>query len=201
MNLLDYLYNQSLPKVYRDRDSIYKQLHRYLSAIFVDGYTPVQQDTELITDLLDPQRCPEDLLQFFYMSFGLTYFNDIDPIYHRRLLENLGGIIQRRGTYSCIHFLARAVTGADISVLYSRDPEDNSRIITVSVICKSRDQLDRLDVEIGVLGRFLKDYVPYYINIVVEGVIDVATLTYARNDVIVPSVSFDYVIHQNPNQP
>ena len=196
--LLDYVYN-SLPQTYVRMDEPSTTLYRYLSAIIEGGYASVLQDSENLSNLLDPQKCPEEFLQFFYRSFGLTYFPDIAPIYHRRILENLGGIIQRRGTYSCISFLARAVTGTTVGLEYYRDPVDNHRVLRVIVICDSLDQLERLDTEIEVLSRFLRDYVPFYITeILVEGVVNVATVQDTRNDIVVASASFDYKVQHKP---
>lgn len=198
MNLLDHIYN-CFPKIYREEDEADKYLYRYLSAIIAGGYGHVLKDSEHLTDLLDPQRCPESLLQFFYRSFGLTYFPDIDPIYHRRVLSNLGGIIQRRGTYSCINFLVRAITGASAKSIYVR--EGGERKLTVQVICETLDQLNALSSEMGIMNRFLQDYLPFYINLFIEGVVDVSILSDTRNDIVIASTSTDYVIQQNPNQP
>lgn len=196
-SLVDYLYN-SLPQVYREEDNPSLYLFRYLSSLVEGGYGEVLKDSEGLTDLLDPLKCPEELLKYFYTSFGLTYYPDIDPIYHRRILSNLGGIIQRRGTYSCIHFLARAVTNTDVSLEYYREEVTNIRRVRITVICSSLSQLQALEKDTMVLTRFLKDYLPYYIDVEIKNIVQLNAFEDVRNDVVVSSASFDYTIRHTP---
>lgn len=193
MEVLNYLYN-NLPEVYRREDEPTKPLYRFLSSLAQGGFDEVSLDTTNLITLLDPLKCPDSLLKYFYTSFGLTYFPDIEPIFHRKILANLGGIIRRRGTHSCVHFLARAIMGTDIETAYSRDLEDNHRILTVTVICDTLEQVLILDTESEILQRFLTDYVPYYISVIVERTINVDTVSDTRNDVILPTVSVDYTM-------
>lgn len=199
--LFNYLHT-CLPKIYWDLDKD-TYLYRYLQALVEGGYADVLEDSKNLATLLDPQKCPDELLQFFYRSFGLTYFPDIAPIYHRRLLANLGGIIKRRGTYSCVEFLTQAISGTDVFSEYRREEIGGviRRHLILSVICTTLDQVNNLTTEIEILSRFIREYIPYYIYLTVQGNVTVNITEDTRNDVVVASTSFDYALKQDPNQP
>ena len=118
----DYLYYRKLPQVYRDMDRLQPNypLKRYLTSLVEGGFTDIITSSNDFLSLVDPERCPEEFLPYLCYSFGLEYFEDIDALYQRRLLSNIGELIRRRGTYSGVRFLIRSLTGLECQLSYSR---------------------------------------------------------------------------------
>lgn len=165
--LLTHLYYNKLPQVYREADRALKTypLKRYLSALVDGGYAELLTDINGIMDLIDPQKCPEEFLPYLCESFGLEYFEDIAPQYQRRFLSNIGEIIKRRGTYSCVRFLTRVLTGLNVELEYIRGEHDgvNGRHLIVTLLSETVEQLLNIDTSMAVVERYLKTQIPYYI--------------------------------------
>ena len=166
--LLSYLYYRKLPQVYRDMDSsmVTQPFYRYLSSLVEGGYSTVLAEVENLLDLIDPEVCPEEFLPYLSQSFGLDYFEDISPVYHRRFLSNIGEIIKRRGTYSCLRFLVRALTGLNVSFEYIRGEYKGvqGRHLIVNLLAETLEQLNDIDTSIFVVEQFLTTQIPYYIT-------------------------------------
>jgi len=165
--LLKHLYYNKLPQVYRDMDDKLKTrpLYRYLSSLIEGGYSEVIKDINNLLDLVDPEKCPEEFLPYLCRSFGLEYFEDIDPIYQRRFLLNIGEIIKRRGTHSCIRFLVRVLTGLDVELQYIRGEFEgnNGRHLIVTLLAETLEQVVNIDTSVFVVERYLQTQLPYYI--------------------------------------
>lgn len=165
--LLNHIYYKKLPQVYRDMDStVDYSLKRYLSAIVEGGYGELLQDINKTLELIDPQRCPEQFLPYLYNSFGFPYFEDIDPIYHRRFLSNIGEIIKRRGTYSCVTYLVRALTGLKVTLTYIEGEYDEveGNHLILNLVVSSIDGANNISTSVTVIERFLATQIPYFIT-------------------------------------
>lgn len=165
--LVDYLYYRKLPQLYRDADEGLGDfpLYRYLSAIIEGGYSLALNDINGLLDLVDPQKCPEDFLPYFCNSFGLEYFEDIDSVYQRKMLANIGEIVRRRGTYSCVRFLVRALTGMNVELEYIRGEYEGiqGRHLIITLLAESIDQINNMDTSRFVVERYVQTQIPYYI--------------------------------------
>lgn len=125
-DLLDFLYNRMLPSAYISEDSaIGSPFKRYLSALVEGGIEPLLKDTLDIMNLRDPQKCPSKYLPVLCENFGLPYFPDIDEKFQRKFLSNFMELNMRKGTSSCIEYLARELSGYDVEV----DSSDSDLVI------------------------------------------------------------------------
>lgn len=159
--LTHYLYEMKLPQVYRDKDSeLGYPLRRYLEALIELGSEGVVDDIngfDLLLDIFLPYLCA---------SFGLEFFKDIDKSYQRKFITNIGEIIQRRGTFSCIHFIIRVLTGlnAELSM--------QDTILKVALLARDLEEINNIDVSMAVVERHLKGHLPFYINPIFDSKID-----------------------------
>ena len=166
-DLLDYLYNRCLPGIYREEDAfIGKPLYRYLQSLILGGYNLAIQDIDNIIKLVDPETCPEQFFPTLYESFGLTYYPDVDMKYHRKFLMNYGELRRRKGTYSCIRFLVRVLTGMDVKLSYLRGEYNGQlgRHLIITLFADSVEELINIDTSVKVINNFLSMFVPYYIT-------------------------------------
>ena len=163
-DLINHLYYKKLPQIYRDMDTslMTKPFYRYLSALIDGGYAEALSDVDNLLDLIDPQKCPGEFLPMLCSSFGLTYFEDINPIYQRKFLQNIGEITRRRGTYSCVKFIAKVLTGLDVELGYERN--STGRHLTVMLLAKTLEDISNIDTSINVIARYIQTQIPYYIT-------------------------------------
>lgn len=174
--VVDYLYYNKLPNIYREKDSqIGFPFYRYLSAIFINGAGLALEDMERMINLIDPEHCPEEYLEFFFKSFGLPYYADIDVEYQRKFLANAGELIKRRGTYSCVRYLAKTLTGLDVDLRYLRGYNESGeygRYLYIDLLAKTVQQASKIDVSTFVIEKYIKFFIPYYITDVVTPVVE-----------------------------
>lgn len=168
---IDHLYYNKLPKVYRDYDSqIGLPLYRYLTALLDGGYGYILESINTLTDLFDPEVCPTECIPLLCKSFGLPYYSDIPEVYWRRLLANIGEIMKRRGTYSCIKYLIRVLSGLNVALSYKRGyNEDNTeygRFLIANISAEDVSNILNLDVTTRVIEKFIREFVPHYITTV-----------------------------------
>lgn len=163
--LLNHLYYNKLPQIYRDMDTslMTTPFKRYLSALIDGGYSEVLKDIDNLSNLVDPQKCPKEYLPLLCNSFGLTYFEDISPIYQRKFLQNIGEINHRRGTYSCVRFIAKVLTGLDVDLEYERT--STGRHLTVTLLAKTIDDVNNMETSKAVIARYIGTQIPYYITV------------------------------------
>ena len=165
--LLDLLYNRKLPQVYRDEDmKIGYPLKRYLESLIDGGFCGSITDIEGVMLLIDPENIPEKFFPYLYESFGLEYFPDIDIVYQRKFLMNIGELIRRRGTFSSVQFLIKVLTGLEAELSY----EGNT--LTIILSAKTMGQIDDIETSMMVINNFIKTQIPYYVNPVIESRID-----------------------------
>lgn len=170
--LLDHLYYKKLPQVYRDMDAMLKTypLKRYLASLIEGGYSEVLKDTDGILDLVDPEKCPSKFLPYLCESFGLEYFEDMDDTYQRRFLVNIGEILKRRGTYACVRYLVRVLTGLDVDLRYERGYNEDKygRWLFVELQGVNIDQILQIDTSIKVIERYVGTQIPYFITAILS---------------------------------
>lgn len=191
----DFMYYKKLPEIYRKLDlTTGKQLYRYLQALFEGGIAPLvnkfkyneehnPSDTEKINsggienlmELIDPENCPDSFLVYFCKSLGLDWFPDLattegqtHDYYNRTFLSHIGEIIKRRGTESCIKYIAKVLTGMEVDIRYSRDLAPNgdtrARILWVDVQAGNAEDIDKVNVKASIIRRYINSQIPYYIT-------------------------------------
>lgn len=192
------LYNK-LPAVYRQEDSDGGlPFYRYLQALVDGGFVNIIDGSNNLLDLLDPERCPEEVLPLFYKSVGLTYFKDIGVEYHRRFLSNFGALMKRRGTYRSIKYLVATLTGLDVDLTYERRYNNSdkhgtvSRDLTVKLIANTVEQVNKLPISMRVVERFISTQLPFYITVAVTADVEAEILEGTRYTGGVISYSCSY---------
>lgn len=177
-SLLDLLYNRKLPQVYRDEDKkIGYPLKRYLESLIDGGFCGSIEDIKGVMLLIDPENIPEKFFPYLYESFGLEYFPDIDTVYQRKFLMNIGELIRRRGTFSCVQFLIKVLTGLEAELSCNKDT------LTIVLSAKTLKQVEDIETSMRVIRNFIKTQIPYYINPVIESRIDTQ---------VIPSKSYSF---------
>lgn len=173
-DLFDYAYYRCTPVVYRtmDKQTDYS-LKRYLSALIFGGFSLSLDDVNNLLNLVDPELCPPEYLPLLYECFGLEYFPDVAVEYHRKLLLNYGELLRRKGTYSCVRFLAKILTGLDAKLSYLRgiyDDQDGRHLI-IDLQAHSMSEILSIDTSIYIIEQFIGLFVPYYITTHIIGTV------------------------------
>ncbi len=157
---------EKLPKIYREKDrELGFPLLRFISALVEGGLYELHKETTNILDLIDPEKCPDELFPYLCRSFGLEYFQDIDISYQRRFLANIGEIIRRRGTYACVRYMVSVLTGLDVELSYLRGNYNGQegRHLIVMVLAETIEAIRGIDVSVKVIERYLEGHIPFYI--------------------------------------
>lgn len=119
---LEYLYGR-LPTQWRLLDQEEGlPLYNYLKVIVYGGLEKNIDLANKFTELTDPVRCPSPFFPTLYESIGLKYDWGINEIYHRRVFQNIGELMRRRGSYNSIRYLIRVLTGMECNLDYQRSP-------------------------------------------------------------------------------
>lgn len=106
--------------------------------IFLDWFseclTKVQEDIENITDLIDPERCPKDLLWLLAETMGFRYEEKMLPAYNRLVLLYFMSMIYNRGSRTGM-LLAAETNLAQFNVIdyASEDKAYEDRLADTSV--------------------------------------------------------------------
>lgn len=170
-SLLDLLYYKKLPQIYRDEDKkLEYPLKRYLESLIDGGFCGSIEDIEGVMLLIDPETIPEKFFPYLYESFGLEYFPDIDVSYHRKFLMNIGELIKRRGTFSCVQFLIKVLTGLEAELSF----EDGN--LNIVLLAKTIGQVDNIETSMHIIGNFIKTQIPYFVTPVITSRIDSQTI-------------------------
>lgn len=165
--LLNHLYYNKLPQTYRDADKslMTYPLKRYLSSLIEGGYVEAIVDIENLTNLVDPEKCPKEFLPMFCNSFGLEYFEDVGDTYQRRFLLNIGEIIKRRGTYSCVRFFVKVMTGLNVELRYFNGDYqgEQGRHLIITLLAETMEQVLNIGTSVFIVERYIQTQIPYYI--------------------------------------
>lgn len=197
----DFMYNSKLPEVYRSYDKpIGNPLYRFLQSMFEGGFAPLvnkfaydeeanPSDTEKeniggienLLELIDPEKCPDKFLPFYCRSLGLEWFPDLattekgkknHDYYNRTFLSNIGEIIRRRGTESCVKYVAKVLTGMNVDLRYNRvfnaDCTTKSRILWVDILAEKPEDIANVGINSNVIRRYINSQIPFYITLAVN---------------------------------
>lgn len=151
-NFFEHFYNK-LPAVYRikDADTGYT-LKKYLEAIVEAGYSPMLKAIVDVADLLDPERCPSEFLPFLCRTFGIEYSPNIAEIYQRKFLKNFIELNIRKGTESCVKYIARELSGYDAEVRV-----EGKEVIIDLVVFEDEKEIQTTQ---AVIEDYISKYVP-----------------------------------------
>ena len=170
-DIVDFIYYNHLPKVYSEYDKKYtkhQDLYKYLQASLYSGSEYLLDKSRGIKELVDPLKCPEELLPLLYKCWGLEYFQDIDVYYNRVFLANIGEFIKRRGAIGGIQFIVRTLTGMESRVEYERKTKEhdgiNGRYLHLTLLANSVNQANNASTNIYVVSRFLRQHIPFYFD-------------------------------------
>lgn len=171
LDIVDFIYYRHLPKVYSEYDKKYtkhQDLYKYLQASLYTGSEYLLDKSRGIRDLVDPLRCPEEILPLLYKCWGLEYFQDIDVYFNRVFLANIGEFVKRRGTIGGIQFIIRTLTGMESVVEYERKTKENDgidgRYLHLTLLASNVNQANNSSTNIYVVSRFLKQHIPFYFD-------------------------------------
>ena len=82
-----------VPEVYKSSADF-----RIFMKWFSEALTKLQDDIENITDLIDPERCPKELLWLLAETMGYRYSENMLPAYNRLVLLYFMSMIYNRGS-------------------------------------------------------------------------------------------------------
>lgn len=170
-DIVDFIYYRHLPKVYSEYDKKYtkhQDLYKYLQASLYMGSDYLLDKARGIKDLVDPLRCPEEILPLLYKCWGLEYFQDIDVYFNRVFLANIGEFVKRRGTIGGIQFIIRALTGMESEITYQRKTKaidgKDGRYLYIKMLASDVNQANNVTTNVYVVTRFIKKHIPFYFD-------------------------------------
>ena len=170
-DIVDFIYYRHLPKVYSEYDKKYtkhQDLYKYLQASLYTGSDYLLDKSRGIKDLVDPLRCPEEILPLLYKCWGLEYFQDIDVYFNRVFLANIGEFVKRRGTIGGIQFIIRALTGMESEITYQRKTKavdgKDGRYLYIKMLASDVNQANNVTTNVYVVARFIKKHIPFYFD-------------------------------------
>lgn len=190
-SLLDLLYYKKLPQIYRDEDrKIGYPLKRYLESLIDGGFRGSIEDIEGILLLIDPESIPEKFFPYLLRSFGMQYYPDIDISYQRKFLLNIGELIKRRGTYSCIQFLIKVLTELEAELSFEKDK------LHIVLLADSLEQVDNIETSMRVIENFIQGQLPYFVTPVIYSRINTQVInSMSYSDSAVGSYKFYNISH------
>ena len=71
---------------------------------------------------------------------------------------NIGELIKRRGTYSSVHFLIRALTKLEAELSVEGDT------LTIMLLANTVEQVNNIEPSIKVIGNYIRTQIPYFIS-------------------------------------
>lgn len=155
---------EKMPEVYKTTDANYDNfLQKYLDAISV-GLSLIMDDINDFKSLVfNPLKCKDDYIPVLCDCFYIPYYRDIPTIYYRKLLNDISSLRIRKGTTNCVQYLCRALTGLDVEI----DPENtDEHVLEIVLSAETLSEVLDIDVTTEVLGKFIKDFIPFYIHTV-----------------------------------
>lgn len=153
---------EMLPNTYKIND--YKDtLKRFLS-VFEEELGIQLKDTQDLANLIDVDKCPIKYLPLLCETFGIGYDPDIPERFQRRFLKNIVSLYKKKGTASCLTYLARELSGFSTVVTKDVSPENTYRVTIQGI-----DENDpSLLIAQGVIQRYLTNYfTPVGANVIV----------------------------------
>ena len=126
-----------IPEIYKTSADF-----RFFLKWFEMALTKTQYDTENLLDLLDPLRCPEDLLWLLADTMGFKYDDRLPTAFNRLVLLYFMSMIRNRGSQDGVTLAAEVNLaqfnilnyGKEKDILYNRLEDTSIPINAVSVI-------------------------------------------------------------------
>lgn len=110
------IYNRFPPKYREDDVDQNYALKRYLESLSDGGYSPVIEEINGITDLVNPEKVDAKLLPVLFQQYGLPIFKGIPESYLRYLLPKLGEAYEQKGSITSIEFVTSALAGVKVVI-------------------------------------------------------------------------------------
>ena len=112
-----YLYEQC-PTIARIDDQYNNfTLKRYLGVLGEFGIQKLFNEIMKLYDIWDLDKCPAELLPDLAGTLGFKFLDEIPSSIQRRILSNLIELYKRKGTYSCLNYIAREIMQVDTHIL------------------------------------------------------------------------------------
>ena len=167
------IYNIPVPEIYRESSDF-----RFFMKWFELCLSQIQTDTENISDLYDPQRCPEDLLWLLADTMGFKYDERLCTAFNRLVLLYFMSMIRNKGSKTGVTLAAEVNLaqfninnyGKENEILYNRLEDTsipvNSVYVTphtpegyIDVVYFSEDKpIDACIEYVRPLGMYLFDH-------------------------------------------
>lgn len=162
------LYNR-LPALYRTEDSNNNlALKRYLESLSEGGFAKLINEMNGLLNIVDPEKTPTKILKYIFSQYGVTMFQGVDEKFLRKLLQIISDILARKGSKSTIYYIASILTGCECVINYTI--EDGIYLLKISFEVEDESQL-LSDTDKSFLESILKDYVPFYWDIIFDSYI------------------------------
>ena len=162
------LYNR-LPALYRTEDSNNNlALKRYLESLSEGGFAKLINEMNGLLNIVDPEKTPHKVLKYLFSQYGVTMFQGVDEKLLRKLLQIISDILARKGSKSTIYYIASILTGCECVINYTI--EDGIYLLKISFEVEDESQL-LSDTDKSFLESILKDYVPFYWDIIFDSYI------------------------------
>lgn len=118
----------SVPEIYKTSDDF-----RFFLKWFENSLSRIQYDTENMSDLYDPLRCPEDLLWMLADTIGYKYDDRLPTSFNRLVLLYFMSMIRNRGSKDGVTLAAETNLaqfnvlnyGKENDILYNRLEDTN----------------------------------------------------------------------------
>ena len=208
-DIVDFIYYNHLPKVYSEYDKQYtkhQDLYKYLQASLYSGSEYLLDKSRGIKDLVDPLKCPEELLPLLYKCWGLEYFHDVGVYYNRVFLANIGEFVKRRGTIGGVQFIIRVLTGMDSDIEYIRKTKEkdgvNGRYLNITLKAETLQQANSSVTNAYVVSKFIKAHIPFYFDEVIPSVdIKIEILrNFSQVLQFFTKIGYEYTLPKHTNQ-
>ena len=167
------IYNIPVPEIYKESSDF-----RFFMKWFELCLSQIQTDTENISDLYDPQRCPEDLLWLLADTMGFKYDERLCTAFNRLVLLYFMSMIRNKGSKTGVTLAAEVNLaqfninnyGKENEILYNRLEDTsipvNSVYVTphtpegyIDVVYFSEDKpIDACIEYVRPLGMYLFDH-------------------------------------------
>jgi phage tail-like protein len=128
--LLDYLYYDVLPEVYREEDDKNeKQLYRYLQSLDEGGLQKIKEEIDGLEDVIDIERCPSEFLPFWSRMLGFEYDQRYPDKFLRRLLKDIGRLYKMKGTNAVVKYISRELARYEVEIEETPSATGDSEIL------------------------------------------------------------------------
>jgi phage tail-like protein len=130
---VDFLYSR-LPQIYRVKDDENgKPLYRLLRILCEGGFSPVQDDIEKFPDLINPDKCPDELLPLIAAILGFDFPYDMPVDVQRKYLKVAPRVYAKKGTQDAIQFMIQEMMGFP-TFIYAEDIVTRSFKVSIAAI-------------------------------------------------------------------